>query len=124
MTLKYENTAQIGDTIKAYDHEPMEGRRDRYVEGVVIEKGMIPYRDFGGGYAAYTIRVTADATFTKPDHNRIGLEVFVPFESDMDYDGRVTVIEQEEEEEDERCWRCNGPADEGVCMDDCLEENS
>ncbi len=88
MTLKYENTAQIGDTIKAYDHEPMEGRRDRYVVGKVIDKGMV-----GGpfGYAAFTIRVTEDATFGK-DYNRVGLEVIVPFESDMDYDGRVTLV--------------------------------
>lgn len=26
-------------------------------------------------------------------------------------------------EEDERCWRCNGPADEGECMDDCTNES-
>ena len=93
MTLKYENTAQIGDTIRAYDHQPIPGRTERYVEGVVTSKGMIPYRDFAGGYAAYTITVTVDATFTKPDHNRIGVDVYVPYESDMDYDGRVSLVQ-------------------------------
>ena len=26
------------------------------------------------------------------------------------------------EDEDERCWKCNGPADQGRCMDDCEGE--
>ena len=88
MTLKYENTAQIGDTIKAFDFEPMPGRRDRYVEGVVVEKGT-----FGYGYKAYLIECTVDVAFAG-DHNRVGEQVIVPFESDLDYDGRVSLVEK------------------------------
>ncbi len=53
---------------------------------------MLPYRDFAGGYAAYTIEVTVDSAFPA-DNNRVGLEVYVPFESTNDYDGRVELVQ-------------------------------
>jgi hypothetical protein len=88
MTLKYENTAQVGELIRAYDHQPIPGRTDRFVEGLILTKGRTKH-----GFDAFTILVMHDSTFTKPDYNRINEHVYVPFESDMDYDGRVTVIE-------------------------------
>jgi len=93
MTLKYENTAEIGDTIRAYDFEPMPGRRDRYVEGVVKAKGSVSY-----GYDAFTIEVTEDVAFPADD-NRVGLNVYAPFESDLDYDGRVVLIKKARDED-------------------------
>ena len=34
----FENTAEIGDTIRSFDFKPMPGRNDSYVEGVVVTK--------------------------------------------------------------------------------------
>jgi len=50
--LKFENTANVGDTIRAYDFRPMSDRPDSYLEGEVIEKGPIfakPLKIFGFG---------------------------------------------------------------------------
>jgi len=88
MSLKYENTAQVGDLIRAYDHEPFPGRTERYVEGLILTKGRTKQH-----YDAFTILVMHDETF-KGDHNRVNEHVLVPFESDMDYDGRVLLIEK------------------------------
>jgi len=84
--LKCENIANIGDTIRAYDFQPMEGRVDKFVEGVVVEKGFVP-ATMGGGYSAFVIKVTKDT-----DGDRIGTGVLVPFETTFDYDGRVVNI--------------------------------
>lgn len=82
--LKYENVAKIGDTIKAFDFEPMEGRPDMFLIGKVIDKGITE-----NGYAAFTVEVTES-----PEHEkRVGATMFVPFESFMDYEGRVTLVE-------------------------------
>ena len=81
MTLKYEGKFEIGQTIKAYDHEPMEGRRDRFVEGIITG---LHFGDFYG----YKIEVTKDATFINDPRT----EVIVPFESSSDYDNRVTLV--------------------------------
>ena len=74
-----------GQTIRAYDHQPMPGRPDAYVEGTVE---VIDYAQGG-----VVIRATFDATFTNPDHNRLGLLVTVPMVSDevsmWTYPGRV-----------------------------------
>ena len=87
MTLKFENTANINDTIKAFDVEPMDGRKDKYIAGQVIDKGMVRVTD-QGEFAAYTIQVT-------DSHNphRIGEIMYVPFEIDWDdFDNRITKI--------------------------------
>ena len=39
--LKFENTANVGDMIRAYDFEPMSDRPDSYLVGEVLEKGAI-----------------------------------------------------------------------------------
>lgn len=90
--LKFENVAEIGDTIKAFDFEPMPSREDSYLIGEVVAKGMI-YRSFDGveypDFKAYTVRVTGG-----DDNSRNGKLLYVPFESSMDYDGRVTLVEK------------------------------
>ena len=90
--LKYENTAEIGDTIKAYDFKPMNDRPDRYVAGKVIGKGTTAPPNM---YRAFTIIVDDDSgDMTPGPDNRVGCEVFVPFETAFaEFEGRVAKIE-------------------------------
>ena len=87
--LKYAKIAKVGQTIRAYDFKPMAGRDDCFVEGVVEKVD-------NRGYDCYVIRVTKDhfdnasSTTVASENNRVGQEVFVPFEvSFMEYDGRI-----------------------------------
>lgn len=80
--LKFQNTAEIGDTIKAWDFPPREGVEDRFVTGRVIRKGRTPV-----GYDAFTILCDHDAM----GGYRVGEEVFVPFQvAGLEWDTRVT----------------------------------
>jgi len=88
MTLKYEKTAEIGDMIKAYDFQPYAGRAPSFIEGKVVNKGY----DLSVPYAAYEVVVTRDVFGGEEEQARIGETFYVPFESTMDYDGRVEVI--------------------------------
>jgi hypothetical protein len=93
--LKFENVAQVGDLIKAFDFEPCPGRPDRFVVGVVVAKGAvtIPF-----SYDAYTIKCVYDSwdmTVGKKQNkfSRVGQEVVVPFEcSLLEYDTRITKV--------------------------------
>lgn len=81
--LKFENTAKIGDVIKAFDHQPREGV-DCWVIGEVIAKGIVQPE----GYRAYTILVTECS-----HGQREGADIFVPFQiSPLDYPERVTLL--------------------------------
>lgn len=83
--LKFEALAKVGDTIKAFDFQPMPDREDRYVVGVVTARGMTKQ-----GYVAYTISVTEDSAYERGMRR----EVYVPYETSfMDYDGRITLVE-------------------------------
>jgi hypothetical protein len=90
--LKFENTANLTDIIKAYDFEPMPDRPDSYVMGPVLQKGPIyaPITKDGPKVYicdGYTIMCTHDSC-----GNRVGEEVFVPFEMGFtDFDNRVEV---------------------------------
>ena len=84
--LKFEGIA-VGTKIRAYDFEPMEGRRDRYVEGRILRTETT---ELGADF--YVIECEEDSAFG-PDYNRIGLEVYVPMELFMDFDGRVTPLD-------------------------------
>ena len=83
--LKYEKLAVVGDKLKSFDFEPMEGRRDRYVEGYIIK---LTEQSYAYGYLIYCIK---DAAFLG-DYNRVGEHVFVPYETSMEFDDRVTVV--------------------------------
>lgn len=79
-TLKYENTAKIGDTIKAYDFARY-GEKESYIQGIVVEKGMCDDKY----YACYKIKLTKrlvagkDRTQSTID---AGADVwYVPFET-------------------------------------------
>ena len=80
---KHENTAQVGDTIRAYDFRGM----PEHIEGVVVDKGMCP-----AGYYAYTIAITKD---TLGKGSRVGDTGYVPFETSfMEYDERVELVKE------------------------------
>ena len=107
--LKFENTAEVGDVIKAFDFRPMpeyakEDYPDSYLTGLVTAKGPI-YQEFEGRKVyvceGYTVKVlfseTRDEEF---DKMRQGTEMFVPFEMSItDFDGRVTKFASKEEYE-------------------------
>lgn len=83
--LKFENTAQVGDTIKAQDVEPRPGREEIFLVGVVTAKGMTAL-----GYNGYTIDVTAVSGIQPP---REPMSMCVPFQiSPLDWEGRVTKL--------------------------------
>lgn len=89
--LKFAETAQVGDVIKAFDFQPMPGRDDHFIVGRVVAKGEI-HHPVEGFYLCdgYTIEITgAD----REDDSRIGDTGYVPFETTFDYDGRVIVLE-------------------------------
>jgi len=76
---------KVGQTIKAFDFMPMDGRPDRFVQGKIVS---IPE---DRGYACYEVK--SDAFLGDYDE---GVSVFVPMELDfMEYDQRITLIMDE-----------------------------
>jgi len=82
-TLKYENTANIGDTIRGYDFARL-GYNDSYIEGLVVDKGQCDDKY----YACYKIKLTKrlvggkDRTQSTID---AGADIwYVPFETSDD----------------------------------------
>jgi len=82
--MKFENVAEVGDTVKAYDFKPMNGRPDYFLVGTVTNKGKTPL-----GFAGYTVTVTE----SPENEERVGLEMYVPFGMVFDeWDGRVSKV--------------------------------
>lgn len=83
--LKYENLAEVGMVIRGYDFM---GSKGAYIEGKVIAKGAV---EINGMYMydAYTIIVEKDGA----EFGREGDEMYIPFETSIDYDGRVELID-------------------------------
>jgi len=82
--LKYENLAEVGMVIRGYDFF---GSKGAYIEGKVIAKGEIVV-DGRYHFDGYTIMVEKDGA----EFGREGEEAYIPFETSMDYDGRVELI--------------------------------
>ena len=81
--LKFENVAEVGNKIKAYDFQPREGHPDRFLIGIVVNKGMTPL-----GFGGYSVTVTESSI-----PNRVGEEMLVPFEMFFDeFDSRVSLV--------------------------------
>jgi len=77
--MSFEKVANIGDSIKALDFMPCEGRDDKYVVGEVVDK-------LENGFM---ILVTEDTLYPKGARTKI----YVPFDIGFtDYEGRVTKI--------------------------------
>ena len=91
LKLKYEETANVGDVIKAFDFEPMNhpDYPDRFLIGRVIAKGDCEFDDGAPGFAAYTVEVLESPEYPE----RVGATMFVPFETFMEYEGRVSLVE-------------------------------
>ena len=89
--LKFENTANVGDVIKAFDFKPMSDRPDMFMTGRVIEKGMIKHPVHGFDmYMGYTVKIVGQG-----EENRytIGETAYIPFEADfMEYNERVELV--------------------------------
>lgn len=85
MAFKYEGF-QTGDKVRAYDFEPMAGRRPRYAEGVISEvrKKGSPQHPF----AHYVLIVDVDTLF---DEHPRGT-VYVPMGTAMDWEGRIIKV--------------------------------
>lgn len=100
--LKFENTAKVGDIIKAFDFKPMEGRPDYFLAGRVIEKGPM-YKEIEEGRKVYigegyTVEVLGGDEESR--EIRKGSTMFVPYEIDfMEFDDRVSVAITAEEVE-------------------------
>ena len=85
--LKYENLAEVGMVIRGYDFR---GSKGAYIEGKVIAKGAITHPTNGMYlFEGYTIKVETDGA----EFGREGDEAYIPFETSMDYDGRVELID-------------------------------
>jgi len=79
--LKFETTANIGDTIKAFDFEPRKDAPGSYLVGEVVD------RVINGGAKMYEVMVTEST-----NEMRIGTLMYVPYETFMDFDNRVTKV--------------------------------
>jgi len=99
--IKFENTANVGDTIRAYDFRPMTDRPDSYLVGEVIEKGAIFVKPDPSATRevymcdGYTIFVKESVTGSvEYDIERVGRTMYVPFEMSgfSEFDNRVEVI--------------------------------
>lgn len=85
--LKYQDLATVGDVIRGYDFR---GCRSAYLQGTVLAKGAIVV-DGVYRFDGYTIQVEKDAA----EMGRDGDIAYIPFETGLDYDGRVEVVRVE-----------------------------
>jgi len=100
--LKFESVANVGDVIKAFDFQPMEGRDDSFITGVVLAKGDMISEVEEGRFVnigqGYTIKVIhSESGSEKFDAQRVSTEIYVPFETTFDHDGRVQLFASKEE---------------------------
>ena len=89
--LKFENIAQVGDIIKAFDFKPMSDRPDHYIAGCVVEKGSVFHPEMNVEmFKRYHIEVTHSS---REGDERVGTICYVPFQLGfMEYDERVSVL--------------------------------
>ena len=90
--LKYENLANIGDTIRSYDFM---GNREAFIQGTIIDKGWMP-----NGALGYTIQIEKDGI--QEQFGREGDVGYVAFENGfLEYDGRVELVDWDNRAEEE-----------------------
>lgn len=81
--LMFENTAKIGDRIKAFDFVPQKGRGHSYLEGIVVDKGMLANKN----YYSYQIKITKVVKNGKDVTEDADYKYsYVPFETSDDRD--------------------------------------
>lgn len=87
-TLKYENLAEVGDTIRSYDFH---GVTNCYIEGIVMAKGLVFPQN--PSVMVYEIVATKVIRSGINKEERVGTTYYVPMEvSFMEYDGRVVKV--------------------------------
>lgn len=89
--LKFENLAEVNDRIRAYDFY---GNKEAYIEGYVVNKGQIKSPEGFPMYKGYTIHIDTDTI-----GDRITEHGYIPFETSLEYDDRIIVLEKYVEEE-------------------------
>lgn len=88
--MKFENIAEIGQKIRAYDFKPVPSRDDQFIEGVVVDKGWVIHPETGQQFfKGYTISIDADSS---KGSDRIGDTGYVPFETTFDFDARIEIL--------------------------------
>jgi hypothetical protein len=86
---KFQGKFNKGDMIKAYDHQPMQGRDEKFIVGKIVAVDQESKTQPGA--MGYHVKVEQDTLFDK--NSRVGKIVFVPYEVGMDYDDRVSMME-------------------------------
>jgi hypothetical protein len=86
---KFQGKFNKGDMIKAYDHQPMQGRDEKFIVGKIVAVDQESKTQPGA--MGYHVKVEQDTLFDK--NSREGKIVFVPYEVGMDYDDRVSMME-------------------------------
>ena len=86
---KFQGKFNKGDMIKAYDHQPMQGRDEKFIVGKIVAVDQESKTQPGA--MGYHVKVEQDTLFDK--NSRVGKVVFVPYEVGMDYDDRVSMME-------------------------------
>lgn len=84
MPLKFEGKFVKGNRIRAYDFEPLMGRGDSYIEGIVQEE--VPYPN-PAGYSY--LLVAAKFRCVYGDLRETNEQIRVPLETSCDYDSRI-----------------------------------
>jgi len=86
--LKFENLANVGDVIRAYDFI---GNKEAFIEGTIIDKGWVKCPQTGFEmYKGYTIQIEKDGI--QEQFEREGDVGYVAFETSLEYDGRVELV--------------------------------
>lgn len=83
---KFEAVAEVGDIVKCYDFEPMEGRPSRYIVGRVVEKGFIS----GYSIQGYRVAVLEDTCYPEDPRDEIVAPFQVMF---LEHDQRISKME-------------------------------
>ena len=86
--LKYANLAEVGDVIRGYDFR---GNKEAYIEGKVIAKGEVG--DAYGRYLFYGYTIIVEKDGVQNEFGREGEKAYIHFETSRDYDGRVELID-------------------------------
>ncbi len=84
--LKFEESVKIGDRVRAYDFEPMPGRKEIFIEGTVFDVRTTYEGKF------FMVQCESDPTAPSEEYSRVGREVYVPMETMLDFDTRISVL--------------------------------
>lgn len=88
MKLSHADKFKTGDTVRAYEFQPMAGRNDCYHEGKVVETCNREH-----GYDAYIIRVTRHVFDGEPVSFAHDCQVLVPHMiARRDYNHRIVSV--------------------------------